>query len=471
MAAMPRGLEADYLVVGAGASGMAFADALTQQADVRVALVDRRHAPGGHWLDAYPFVRLHQASSFYGVASTVLGTGSIQSEGPEAGLHERASAAEICAYYQRVLDEQLVPSGRVEFHPSCEFSADGSFVSRLTGERYQAGPDCRIVDARYLAPEIPATTAPPFGVADGVRALPVGELPRLETAPGEFVVVGSGKTATDACVWLLEGGVDPDSICWVRPREPWMFDRAFVQPDPVVFIGMAAGMLEAACEATSPDDLFLRMEAAGVMLRIDPSLMPTMAKTPTLARWELDLLRSIERVERRGHIRGVEPGRIEFEDGDAAILEDAVIVHCAAPGLQYPPLVPIWGEEAITIQPVRAGFPCLAAALIGYVEATREDDAEKNRMCPPSPLSDTPADWAAMQALGGRASLAFGAEPDIKEWVEGVALNPARVPPGQAADPDLAAAEERFRAAAGPGLAAMAKLAGLGPPTVPPRYS
>ena len=76
-------------MVGAGASGMAFTDALTSHADVRVALVDRRPGPGGDWLDAYPFVRLHQASSFYGVASTVLGSGTTQSEGPEAGLHVR----------------------------------------------------------------------------------------------------------------------------------------------------------------------------------------------------------------------------------------------------------------------------------------------------------------------------------------------------------------------------------------------
>ena len=460
---MTRALEADYLVVGAGASGMAFADALTRHAEVRVALVDRRHGPGGHWLDAYPFVRLHQASSFYGVASTMLGSGSIQREGPEAGLHERASAAEICAYYERVLNEQLVPSGRVEFHPNCEYLGDGSFVSRVSGQRYQAGPDCRIVDARYLAPEIPATTAPPFGVAEGVRALPVNELPRLETAPAEFVIVGAGKTATDACVWLLESGVDPNSICWVRPREPWMFDRAVLQPDPAVFIGMAADIMEAASAASSPDDLFLRMEAAGVMLRIDPSVTPTMAKTPTLAQWELELLLSIGRVVRLGHVRGVEPGRIELDDGDAAIHRDAVVVHCAASGLQYPPLIPIWGDEAITIQPVRAGFPCLAAALIGYVEATREDDAEKNRLCRPSPLSNTPTDWALMQVLGGRASLAFTAEPDIKEWVDGVALNPARIPPGQAVDADLAAAEERFRTAVGPGIAAMAELAGLSP--------
>ncbi|MGE0065780.1 MAG: NAD(P)-binding protein [Solirubrobacterales bacterium] len=456
---MPRELKADYLVVGAGASGVAFADAVTRHADVKVALVDRRHGPGGHWLDAYPFVRLHQASSFYGVASTLLGSGSVQREGPEAGLHQRASAPEICAYYERVLNEQLVPSGHVQFHPNCEYLGEGSFVSRLSGERYGVRRDCRIVDARYVAPEIPATTEPPFQIADGVRVLPVNELPKLQTAPREFVIVGAGKTATDACVWLLVNGVDPDSICWVRPREPWMLNRAVVQPDPAVFIGMAADIMEAACEASSPDDLFLRMEAAGVMIRIDRSVMPTMAKTPTLAQWELDLLRGIERVVRLGHIRGIEPQRIELADGDVKIDSHAAVVHCAAAGLQYPRLIPIWGERSITIQPVRAGFPCLAAALIGYVEATREDDDEKNRICPPSPLSDTPTDWALMQALGGRASLAYTAEPDIKEWADGVALNPSRVPSGQPVDGDLAIATERLGAAASPGIAALEELA------------
>ena len=34
--------------------------ALIDHADVHVTLVDRRHAAGGHWQDAYPFVQLHQ---------------------------------------------------------------------------------------------------------------------------------------------------------------------------------------------------------------------------------------------------------------------------------------------------------------------------------------------------------------------------------------------------------------------------
>ncbi len=62
-------IETDYLVIGAGALGMAFVDALMDAAETDVVLVDRRHQPGGHWNDAYPFVRLHQPSACYGLNS------------------------------------------------------------------------------------------------------------------------------------------------------------------------------------------------------------------------------------------------------------------------------------------------------------------------------------------------------------------------------------------------------------------
>ncbi|HEX6444192.1 MAG TPA: NAD(P)-binding protein [Streptosporangiales bacterium] len=454
-------VDADYLVVGAGAAGMAFTDALTDHADVSVVMVDLRHGAGGHWLDAYPFVRLHQASEFYGVASTPLGTGRVQRTGPETGLHERAWAPEICAYYAGVMRDRLLASGKVSFFPNCVYRGGAEFVSRVSGKRYEVRGTPRIVDARYVAPEIPATTPAPFGVADGVRVIPVNDLVGLDGAASQYVIAGSGKTATDACIWLLDNGVDPGAIRWVRPREPWMLDRAVVQPDPVVFIGMAADTAAAATEAESADDLFLRLEAAGVMLRIDPTVVPTMAKAPTLARWELDRLRTIEDVVRLGHIRHAEPTRLVLAGGEVATARDAVIVHCAASGLRQPPLVPIWRTEAITLQPVRAGFPCFGAALTGYVEATRDDDGEKNRLCPPSPFSSTPADWARMQVLGYRASTSFGAEPDIKAWADRVTLNPARVPPGRADDLEVSAALDRLRKYAAPGMARMAELAGM----------
>ena len=150
-----------------------------------------------------------------------------------------------------------------------------------------------------------------------------------------------------------------------------------VQPDPAIFLGMVADTMQAAENATSLEEQFLRLEDTGIMLRIDRTVTPTMAKAPTLATWELEQLRTLENVVRRGHIEAVDRGRLTFADGSVAVADDSVIVHCAADGLKYPPLVPVWQSEAITLQPIRAGFPCSGAALVGYVEATRESDEGK----------------------------------------------------------------------------------------------
>jgi hypothetical protein len=40
-------------------------------------------------------VQLHQPSRFYGVNSTPLGQDRIETDGADAGLHERASGTEI----------------------------------------------------------------------------------------------------------------------------------------------------------------------------------------------------------------------------------------------------------------------------------------------------------------------------------------------------------------------------------------
>ena len=459
---MAASLDVDYLVVGAGATGLAFTDALVDHApDVRVALVDRRHGVGGHWLEAYPFVRLHQASQFYGVASTLLGGGRVQTTGPEVGLHERADQPTICAYYTQVLD-RLVASDRVSFFPGCEYAGDSTFESRLSGTSYAVPDHCRVVDARYLAPDIPAEEPPRFAVEGGARVVPVNDLVHVAEPPDRYVVVGSGKTATDAIVWLLARGVSPDSVCWVRPREPWMLNRALIQPDPAIFLGMVATLMELSSTASSLDSLFLALEEAGVMLRIDRSLTPTMAKTPTLATWELDLLRSVDDVVRLGHVRSVRPGLLTLTSGTVSIPRDALVVNCAADGLKNPPLVPIWQPGTITLQPVRAGFPCFGAAAIGYVEATRRSrpDDDKNRICAPSPYANSLPLWARMTTVGAHNARALLAEPDVKAWADLVPLNPARIPPDHPGSPALDDALARLAAATGPGLARLEQLAG-----------
>jgi cation diffusion facilitator CzcD-associated flavoprotein CzcO len=116
---------------------MAFTDALIASSDAEVVMVDRRYRPGGHWNDDYPFVRLHQPSALYGVASRPLGEDRIDESGINAGFYERATAAEICDYYGRVLDEHFVPSGRVSSSACTITSATtptGTCSVRVTGQ-------------------------------------------------------------------------------------------------------------------------------------------------------------------------------------------------------------------------------------------------------------------------------------------------------------------------------------------------
>jgi hypothetical protein len=257
---------------------------------------------------------------------------------------------------------------------------------------------------------------------------------------------------------LLLQGVPQDRIVWVRPRDPWMLDRATVQPDPVVAFELVANIMAAAASADAIDDFFLRLEASGVMLRIDRSVLPTMAKAPTLGRWELDLLRTIERVVRLGHIKRVTSRELVLDRGSVALPRDSLVVHCAASGLANPPRVPIWSPDTLRLQTIRAGSPCFNAALAGYVEATRDDDRERNRLCPPNEYPDSPADWARMQARGAFAARAFGAEPDIAAWANGCVLNPARIDPSRRDDPAVQAAAARLSDHAARGLVRLTEL-------------
>ena len=104
-------IDVDYLVIGAGAMGMAFIDTILTETEATVALVDRYDRPGGHWNRAYPFVRLHQPSAFYGVNSHELSSGRKDTDGGNAGLHELASGTEVLATSTTFCKSNSRPAG------------------------------------------------------------------------------------------------------------------------------------------------------------------------------------------------------------------------------------------------------------------------------------------------------------------------------------------------------------------------
>jgi len=444
---MDRELDTDYLVVGAGAAGMAFTDALLTHSDATVTIVDRRQAPGGHWVDAYPFVRLHQPSTFYGVDSVPLGSDTIDTTGSNAGFYELAGADEIRAYYERVMHRHFLPGGRVRYFPGCDYLGDHRFVSRLTGDRWQVRVGRKLIDTTYLEGTIPATSPPPFAVADGVRCVPAGEITRIGEAPDGFVVVGAGKTALDTCVWLLEHGVPAAAIRWIKPREAWWLNRRFQQPHTLFpeFYRGAALQLEAMAQASSIDDVIARLERDNVFLRVDASVTPTMFRGAVVSEPELALLRGIDDVIRMGRVRRIEADRIVLDRGEVPTTPRTIHVHCAAQALAHRPLRPMFEADRVTIQPVAWGFACYQFALLGVVEATVADDAEKNRLCPPIGYWDRNEDYARAFLASMIGERMRAQHATLAEWSRKTRLNPGSGFAAFRDHPQVAETRERIK--------------------------
>ena len=411
-------IAADYLIVGAGAAGMAFADVLLTETEARIAIVDRRHRPGGHWNDAYPFVRLHQPSGNYGVNSRKLGSDQRDATGLNQGLYELAGGAEVVSYFDQVMRRHFLPTGRVQYFPVSEY-ADGVVTGLLSGERREVAAS-KIVDAAYLQPQVPSTRPPAYDVAAGMICAPPNDLPRLACKGAQYVVIGAGKTGMDACLWLLEHGADPGAIRWIMPRDAWLLDRVNFQLGDDEFARAAASLanqVEAVATATSVADVFARLEASGELLRLETDVTPTAYHCATVTKAELAELRRIRQVIRMGRVNRIESNRIVLERGEIPTTPETLHIDCSASALAKLPPRPVFEGARITLQCVRTCQPAFSAAFIGHVEATQTDEAEKNRLCRPVPLPDRDVDWLRMLAVELRNRFLWSQDPAIGDWL------------------------------------------------------
>jgi hypothetical protein len=459
----------DYLVVGAGASGLAFADALLAEADVEVTVIDRREAPGGHWVNAYPFVRLHIPSALYGVNSLALGADRVDEVGENAGYYERATGDEVFEYFAEAA-RALTEMGRGRLltrHEHLGTGSDGERVRDLgTGQVHDVVIRRKVVDARYLEASIPATHTTPFQVAPGVRLVPINDLPAA--APSDsYAVLGSGKTAADACMWLLDNDVQPDRIRWIRPRDAWFYDRRHFQPLEQVGAIMEGNALdaEAGAHAANLDDLFERLEASGRLARIDPTSPATMYRGTMLSAPELAALRQLEDVVRLGRVRRIEADRIVLERGETKTGPGVLHVDCTAVGLSNAPATPIFQPDRIVLQQVRQLSPCFNAALVGFVEAHRDDDADKNRLCPPNPYASSIEDWPRMMSRTWRTEGRWLSEPDLSSWVAQSRLNLLRALPDHAEEASVQSAVKRYLTHVRPAIERLKQLDGSTSPS------
>lgn len=423
-------IEADYLVVGAGATAMAFIDTLLSETDAQITVVDRQHRPGGHWNHAYPFVRLHQPSAFYGVESRELSDWTKDKFGVNAGMYSLASGAEVLAYFDHVMQQRFLASGRVRWLPMSDYSlaADGThqIKSLTSGATRRVMVRKKLVDGTHARTEVPATRPPKYRVSSEVTCVPVSRLPEITRPYTAYTVVGSGKTGMDACLWLIENGSPPSRIRWIMPRDAWLLDRANFQPgadDFDSFVGSIIGQFEVMASVGSIDELFPELERRGLLVRIDKSVEPSAYRCAVVSQGELAELRRIKDIVRLGRVLAIEATRLILEQGTLAADADTLYVDCSAGAIQHPPKVPVFDGDRINLLMVRTCQPLFSAALIAYVESHVKDPLEQNALCRVVPSPEQPIDWLRMWAVnianGGR----WAHNPQLNAWLGRCRLN------------------------------------------------
>ncbi len=419
--------DTDYLIIGAGATGLSFADTMLAESNAHITIVDKHAQPGGHWNDAYPFVALHQPSAFYGVNSLELGTRRKDTHGHNAGLYELASGAEVTGYFHKVMHQSLLPSGRVTYLPMSDYKGmnDGtaSVQSILSGQETQITVRKKRVDATFFTPQVPATTAPKFKIADGVRLVTPTQLTQIWQSadrPKNYCILGAGKTAMDAAIWLLNCGAAPESIHWVMPRDSWLVNRITTQPGEEFFadsIGGVASQMKALAEATSVDDLFERLEASGQMLRIDRQHKPRMFHYATISEGEIKLLQKISQVIRKGRVQAIEEEALVLAQGRITMPANTLYINCTASAVEPRDNELMFQPDRIVPQLLRTPLISFSAAVCAYVEAHYEDDAIKNQLCTVVPFPRNIAGWIA-STMGNMANqMRWSKEKALRNWM------------------------------------------------------
>ena len=405
-------LACDYLVVGAGTSGMSFIDTLlSEDKTAQIILVDKNSKPGGHWTTSYSFVRMHQPSCNYGVNSLQLGK-SRDCWGNELfNIEDRATGSEIIEYYAKVHDS-FEATGRVRsFFLSNYLKEEDAVIARAktvhsfqtnSGEVFSV--QCKKLVNIHSRVIVPSMRKPSsfFPVHNDVNVIPINDLPAAKES-GKFtnyVVLGAGKSGIDAVLELLRRDVDQSCIKWVISRDFWFLLRDGMYANNAALENTDRLFLPLLEESTtSMKQVFLAMEKEGIWGRLDPNgPFPPVFKGSAIDISELNLMRSIQDVVRMGRVQRILcDGAMIFKNKYGKEVQiklsspndSTVFVDCMANsdgenfGYMVSKEFEIFQDGKINLGPMLALLnPSLSAAIIAYIEANlKDDDLLKNSCC------------------------------------------------------------------------------------------
>jgi len=341
-------------------------------------LRDCRQAAGaGRALErGVPFVTLHQPSGAYGVCSEPLG--KFKGRREFLSPTDLATGSEVLEYYSRVM-AKFVATGRVRFYPSVTYDFDTRSFTDAKGQVKTVCFTTLVTPESYVT--VPSMRPPPFPVEEGAATIkPVNALPTEEAS--RYVVLGCGKTGTDAVLHLLRRGVDQRQISWVVPRDTWYLLREKIwSPASGSILPFKLAFTNALLRSDSILGAFKALERAGYLGRLTLDHEPVQCRGALIRTADLHLLRTVQDVVRLGRVTAVRPNRLELEKGTMPLEPGSLLVDCTACGTGgYTANYDVWSPGHIRLSSNLTLFnPSHSSALVAYIETTSTDAAAKNK--------------------------------------------------------------------------------------------
>ena len=248
---------------------------------------------------------------------------------------------------------------------------------------------------------VPSTHPPNYKVDKGVHLVPINGLARLQRPWKHYTVIGAGKTGLDALLHLIDQGVAPENLRWLVSNDCWYLNReAFVKDGGLG--GPAA--VQAVLDAKDVTDLFHNYEMAEIFFRVDPNTEPTKFRAATISLDELEKIKTVKDIVRRGRVAEITESKVIFLNGEELETDaDTLYVDCSANGTLFTtPLQPIFQPGRILLQRVQLPQPTNSGGIIAALELASNQDDWKNQVATPLGAPHELEDWFRFFAVSIR---------------------------------------------------------------------
>ena len=131
------------------------------------------------------------------------------------------------------------------------------------------------------------------------------------------------------------------------------------------------------------------MEKLGYFIRLDETILPTRSRIGSVSDEDMEKMRRIKKIVRKGRVARVEQGRIIFQSGEQLELPpNTLAVDCARNGSVFARHgLKVFDGDKINVQLVQFPPPGMSTSIIAALEIKYPDNEEyKNSLCRTIPI-------------------------------------------------------------------------------------